>query len=169
MIRIRELDKERLKEVCDLADKVFEGDLWTPHEEIKASIDSTTFNIYKNRTRENFSWIKYWYAVDEAKDVVVGVVGLYDQNHDKEEACWLGWFCVDPEFEGQGAGEILLSYAANYARRIGRRYQRLYTSNIKRYSHAQMLYIKKGFRIKTEKGKINTGDEETEFFREMRL
>jgi ribosomal protein S18 acetylase RimI-like enzyme len=106
----------------------------------------------------------YWVYIKDNK--VTGIVGLYEMPHGKE-ACWLGWFCVDPNYRRQGIGSLLLDYAIGVARKRNKKYLRLYTTTDPNEADAQILYEKKGFKI-TKQNVQKRGPYDV-FYRELRL
>ena len=111
--------------------------------------------------------VNYWVAMDDNGNKVIGITGLYSYLEDKEEAYWLGYTCVDPDFRGQGIGRELVNLAIAKSRAAGKKFLRLYTSSSPEQANAQILYEKKGFRI--------TGEEDMEksnfkmIYRELEL
>ena len=87
-----------------------------------------------------------WVAINEDEEVC-GTIGLYVYSKDKSEASWLSWFCVDEEQRGKGIGKILLEFSISEAKRSGKRFLRLYTSDDPSEATAQELYEKYGFKI----------------------
>ena len=94
---------------------------------------------------------KYWVALD-ADGKICGTTGLYSKKSDIHEAIWLSWFCVAPGMRGRGLGKRLLEFSVEEARRLNKKYLRLYTSDDPGEAEAQFLYEKYGFKmVKTEK------------------
>lgn len=144
-VRIEPLSAEHLSDAIALVRKVFPDEL-APEADpaiwLTASVAPTEFiQLYR---QHGYSANQFWVACSE--DRVVGVVGLYFNIADEEQAAWLGWFCVAAELRGRGIGSRLLDVAIDAARKQGKRFLRLYTDN----SHpaeavAQLLYEQKGF------------------------
>jgi GNAT superfamily N-acetyltransferase len=65
----------------------------------------------------------YYLRVREAGPAlsVIGLTGLYRRLWDDDRArnYWLGWFVVDPAFQGQGLGERLLGGMAPNTQSVG--------------------------------------------------
>jgi len=89
----------------------------------------------------------FWGAVEEGRDDILALTGLYSRASDAQEAVWLGWFCVAPERRGAGIGSRMLDFSIERARETGKRFFRLYTSEAPTEAAAQYLYEKKGFAI----------------------
>ena len=152
MIKIIEADGVVLDGVKKLVDKVF---VWQDLPE------RMTFWVYK---RQNNPFVRLlmqiggvssigtiWAAVNEGGDVC-GTTGLYMYKKDEKEAVWLCWFCVDPEYRGQGIGKNLLEFSIEKAKESGKAFLRLYTSDDPSEAAAQGLYEKYGLAVvKTQK------------------
>lgn len=91
--------------------------------------------------------LDFWGAIDNQTGKVVGTTGLYSYINDAAEAVWLAWFCVAPEVRKRGIGSQLLDFSIAEARKTGRRYLRLYTSDDLIESAAQRLYESRGLKI----------------------
>jgi len=154
-----------------MANSVFPDTKRPPSVGLEASLDS---NIVREMSESNgkhgsqFNWFKYWIALDDEVDKVAGVIGIYEEVEDADEACWLGWFCVDPAFRKRGIGTMLLDYAIDQANKLGKRYLRLYTSTDSSEAVAQQVYEKRGFRIMDERPRKSVGEYEI-FYRELDL
>lgn len=110
---------------------------------------------------------RYWVAVDENTNKVIGTTGLYGYPHDINEAYWLGWTCVSPCVRGQGIGSKLVNFAIEKARAEGKKFLGLYTSNSPTREVARILYNKRGFQL-TGEDKIQ-GIEYKKLYFEMKL
>jgi GNAT superfamily N-acetyltransferase len=73
---------------------------------------------------------------------VLGVIGQYELNGDPPGIVWVGWFCVDPAFQGHHVGRALLTWNMQNARDKGYTTMKLYTSDHPREQAAQGLYIR---------------------------
>ena len=47
---------------------------------------------------------------------IIGLTGLYNRKEYPEDEVWLGWFCIDPKYRGQGRGRMLLEWTLQRAR-----------------------------------------------------
>lgn len=146
MITIKDLTRDYLGKVGQMADKVFPDTKVLPSIGFKASIDPEVAQDLNKDNDNPFIYLKYWVAVDDDKDRVVGVIGLYKELKDAKDTYWLGWFCVDPAFRGKGIGTKLLKFAINKAKKQNKKYLRLYTSTDIVEADAQRLYEKHGFK-----------------------
>jgi GNAT superfamily N-acetyltransferase len=99
-------------------------------------------------------FLDLWVAIDGETGALVGTTGLYVCTHDAEEAVWLAWFCVAPEARRRGIGSRLLDFSIDQARRTGRQYLRLYTSNRRNEAAAQILYESRGLKIVRKKRRL---------------
>ncbi|WP_026732617.1 GNAT family N-acetyltransferase [Fischerella sp. PCC 9605] len=164
---IKPLSPQTLDEAINLVDIVF------PYQSIleKASLRASLFQdnwLYKI----GFFWagvsqLKYWVAIDENSNKVIGITGLYCYKRDEAEANWLGWLCVDPLFRGQGIGKKLLEFAINKTKATGKKFLRLYTSTDPNEATAQTLYEKYGFHIIREESMW--GDKHKKIYRQLQL
>lgn len=163
-IKITELDDKQIPRAKKLVDEVFKYQDFT---------ERISFWVYKHRHKfwiKFLSWwygalsLEYWVAVDE-NGTICGTTGLYSMKKDFDEAIWLSWFCVAPTRRGQGIGKRLIEFSIEEARRRGKKYLRLYTSDDSNEAEAQFLYEKYGF--------VKTGEEKhdrwTLFYREKVL
>ena len=99
-------------------------------------------------------FLDLWGAFDSETGKLVGTTGLYVCTHDAEEAVWLAWFCVAPEMRRQGIGSRLLDFSIDQAKRTGRRYLRLYTSDRRNEAAAQVLYESRGLKVVGKKWRL---------------
>lgn len=99
--------------------------------------------------------LKYWVLFDRSGKLI-GTTGLYHYKSDQKDILWLGWFCIHQNKRGLGLGNFLLNYTINKAISKNAKKLKLYTSDLKEESSAQILYEKFGFNIvrqeKTNKG-----------------
>ena len=65
--------------------------------------------------------------------------------HDKKEANWLAWTCVDPEFRGKKIGAKLIDMMIEKSKKAGKKYLRLYTTDLEDQKVARVAYEKRGF------------------------
>jgi ribosomal protein S18 acetylase RimI-like enzyme len=105
-----------------------------------------------------------WVAVDE-NNQVCGTTGLYTHRKDEQEANWLSWFCVAPEYRGQGIAKKLLEFSIELTKEQNKRYLRLYTSDDPGEAAAQELYEKYGFKIVRKQKRSDC----TLYYRELEL
>jgi len=110
-------------------------------------------------------FLELWGAVDQQTGRLVGTTGLYAYTRDAAETVWLAWFCVDPEMRRRGIGSRLLDFTIQEARRTGRQYLRLYTSDRPNEAAAQLLYESRGLEVVARKKRLF----QTIIYRELRL
>ena len=148
-MRIEPLSKRTLRQAMELLNRVFpvqtseeRSDFWLPVSLQFSKLPKLVRTSYD----KNVSMLKYWVAVEKGR--VVGTTGIYALRKDRNDACWLSWYCVDPEFRGRGIGEKLLDFSIRQARLRGKKFFRCYTSiNDPNEAAAQKLYEKKGLMV----------------------
>lgn len=86
-----------------------------------------------------------WIDLDDS-GTIRGTIGLYATTADEHEARWVSWFCVDPEYRGQGVGKGLLDHLIRVVSARGYRFVRLYTGSDPDEAKAQVLYESRGLR-----------------------
>ena len=165
MIQIVEVDAQMLDEVEKLVARVFP---WRSLDE--------RMSHWASRRQHNpivrllmrlygvSSFVSVWAAVNETGDIC-GTTGFYTCPQDEAEAIWLSWFCVDPTQRGQGIGGKLMEFSIAEAKRQGKQFLRLYTSDDPNEAAAQELYEKYGLTVVGEE-KERT---HTTIYRELRL
>lgn len=95
--------------------------------------------------------------VDEADQVVYGLGG-YVPDEYRTDTCWVAWFAVDPDRQGQGIGTELLAKAQEMARDAG--YTRMCVTcfDSHTFSRAREFYTENGFTpIGLCKDRLETG------------
>ena len=150
MIRYEPLKTFHLRSALNLVLKFFANEV-SPEDDpriwIPASLDSKS--IVEKYDETGCSYIQYWVALS-SNDDVVGIIGLYTEAFDEDEAFWITWFCVDEKYQRQGIGSSLLSFCFDYSRALQKKYLRVYTDPENPIEkNAQMLYEKFGLRLVT--------------------
>jgi GNAT superfamily N-acetyltransferase len=172
MFRIIKLSQQYLEEACVMADRVFSHSDDKPSIGFSASLDKNKLEKlnmdYQKQYGVSILSLEYFIALDEISEKVIGTTGLYSLEEDANEAYWVGWFCVHPDFTGQGIGRALLKYIIEISRASGKRFLRLYTSDHPVESTAQFLYESMDFKIWNEKGERKDGNT-TIFYRMLDL
>lgn len=149
-IKIKPLNKQNLNEAIKLVDRIF------PSEEqgeeaarisFRASLDPQEYNDFLGKCQ--ISDLRYWLAIDNFGKVL-GTIGLYCYETDKEEAYWLGWLCVAPEARNMGIGKRLLQFCIEKSKKREKRFLRLWTTTNPDELIAHKMYEKTGF-IKLDK------------------
>ncbi|MFK5936833.1 MAG: GNAT family N-acetyltransferase, partial [Sulfurimonas sp.] len=131
-----------LKEAERLRDDIFDD-----IEDIEKDLLLASLNItrYKKILEKNdVTTLSYWVARDRVSRKVIGLTGVYTEIDD-EKNCWLGWFCVDETYRGQGFGKKLLEFSIEQAQKMEKRHLHLYTYNAKKFEKAINIYNKYGF------------------------
>lgn len=148
MVKIEPLSKMKLKETVGLVNEIFLNETEEPSdEEIPASLEPEKYQDFLSKYQ--MSNIRYWLVINDFGKVI-GVVGLYCYEFDKNEAFWLGWFCVHPEARRSGIGNTLLRFAINVARAEGKKFLRLYTSTNPNELDSHRLYEKHRLKLTKE-------------------
>ena len=114
-IRFEALTEQRLPQVTALVNEVFalEGD--TAGKDLATAIGV----IDRSNAAAMYTDARYWVALDDANNVI-GVTGIYGLANDLQEHSWLGWFAVKPELHGQRAGEKMIEFTTEEARKAGK-------------------------------------------------
>jgi len=143
-MKIVPLSEETLEEARRLALSVFtdKEDRKNIRGWFEASLDPEK---YKELHLKAGTKAKYWVAIDEETNKVIGTTGLYTYDKEKD-IIWFGWYCVDPKYRGKGVGSKLLDFTIKKAKETGRRYLKLYTTDSPEEAKAHKLYDKKGFK-----------------------
>ncbi len=165
MFQIQQLSQGYLQQARKLGDSVFYYEKVSPSVEIGANLNKKNFQKFQIKYKNAISTESY-IALDDGK--VIGISGLYQVKEDSSEGVfWLGWFCIDPEHQGQGVGSMLLDYTIEQANKKNAQCIRLYTSTRPEEAKAQFLYEKKGFKVMSRETKPD-GQYEI-FYREKTL
>jgi len=155
LIKIEALTQRTLKEAVDLVNIVFPDQGEEPANiGFPASLNPEKYKDFLSKTQILLSKIqipelRYWVAIDDSGRVV-GTIGLYCYEKDKEEAYWLGWFCVDPATRKQGVGTRLLRFCIEKTKKQGKKFLRLWTTTDPNELDAHRLYEKYGFKLVRE-------------------
>jgi GNAT superfamily N-acetyltransferase len=159
MIKIEKLTEKYLEDASRLADTVFKDEPILPSVAFEASLDQNKLDKLNEKSTGEIYSLEYFVAVDETGKVL-GTTGLYALEEDKQEAYWLGWYCVDLKFRGKHIGSKLLDFTINIARERGKKILRLYTSPSDDEKKAQDVYDSRGFKTtgmeKKENSKFET-------------
>lgn len=168
---IEPLSYETLDQAINLVDRIFPFQINSQIENasmvFRASLEKNNSFNRNLLEKMQITDANYWVAIDNNSKKVVGTTGLYSYQEDENQAYWLGYTCVDPDFRGQGIGSKLVDFAITKARQSDKQFLRLYTSTYPDQAVAQILYEKRGFRITREES-----IEESNFkmiYRELKL
>ncbi len=156
-MKIIPLSKKNISEAIDLILRVFpesrvQDEDFAPRW-FKASLSpKENKKLYSSF---GVKYLKYWVVIDKDTKKIIGITGVYSLEKDEEEAFWLAWTCVHPNFRGMGVGKMLMEYIIRKAKDKKRKYLRLYTSTNPNEAVAQKMYDKMGFKIikRENKGK----------------
>ncbi|RLA84627.1 MAG: hypothetical protein DRG78_00990 [Epsilonproteobacteria bacterium] len=137
-ITITSLTKHTLESATSLRDKTFSHLKKHEKETLKASLDKSN---YKKCFKQNeLVDIEYFVMIDNDLEVVIGLTGIYTEITDTKDMCWLGWFCIDEGYRGQGLSKKLLDFSIEKARELNKSCLHLYTYDSKDYIPAIKLY-----------------------------
>ena len=161
-MKIVALTKDNIKKASNIANKIFYYEDILPEKFFKASFKPKEFNKLLN-IQQKIETCKYYVAINEKKEVI-GTTGLYSIEDDEKNKYWLGWFCVNQKYRGQGIGQKLLDFTINKAKKKGAKYLNLYTSTNPLEENAQKLYKKNKF-YKINKKETQIGPHKTIYLR----
>lgn len=138
--------------------------------EIRGSLGDPRYQKLMKKWYQD-GWVNFFVVKDYQKDKVLGVIGLYADKKDFNDALWITSLAVSEEARGMGLGKRLMKFAEDFSRSKGKKYVRLHTSNEDYMKAAQVLYESQGYKIKATfpqfiDGK-NTGH--TTFLRQKKL
>ena len=116
------------------------------HDKEKLLLDASLnkrkyLDIYKDNELND---IKYWILKDTQNNII-GLTGIYSEQDDDIDMCWLGWFCIDESYRGQGYAKKLLNFSIDIAKKMKKQYLHLYTYDSKEYNHAVNMYEQYNF------------------------
>jgi GNAT superfamily N-acetyltransferase len=83
------------------------------------------------------------FAINPPGEIPVGLTGLYRPVWAGQGVFWLGWFAIEPAFQGRGYGKQLLQASMALARQAGGEILCIETSHL--LEPAGKLYEKMGF------------------------
>jgi GNAT superfamily N-acetyltransferase len=146
MIKVEPLSRENFDEAVKLANSVFHYEKSLPENAFIASIDEEKFKELK-KTGAVFGKKLEYFVARNSDGKIIGTTGLYNIEDDNSDVTWLGWYCVDPNFRGQGFGQEILDWTIEEARRRGKKYFRLYTSTRPEEKSANLMYEKNDFKL----------------------
>lgn len=169
VVRIRSLSEQTIEDTIRLGEEMFPNEKPSVTECLKASLKTDEQDGRLFMQQHKLYSLTY-FAASHA-DKVVGMTGLYSTKHDHEDANWLGFFCVNPEFRKKSIGKQLIEFSIYMARGRGKKFLRLYTSDSPNEADAQKLYAKHGLHVQDfDFAKVGlTGGEHKLIFRELIL
>lgn len=149
---IKSLTTDTLNNAIVLRDNVFSDLKKYEKETLQASLDKST---YKECWKKNeLTSMQYFIMLDTTKNKIIGLTGIYSEDGDSDDICWLGWFCIDTEYRGQGLSKKLLDFSIEKAKELNKKYLHLYTYDSKEYIPAMKLYEKYNFVIYDRDNKV---------------
>lgn len=90
---------------------------------------------------------EYYISLDLSRNSILGTTGLSFYRKDHLSNCWLGWFCVNPLYRGNGIGKNLLSWTIKKAQQKRLQEMHIETSDHPNEAGAQQLYESLGFAV----------------------
>ena len=139
------LDADKLEAATALRDSVFKHMTKEEALSLKAYVHKSDYAKWYSES--GITSLYSWVLVETATDKVVGLTGLYTEEDDTEDTCWLGWFCVDPDYRKLGLGQALLNFSISEAKRMEKTRLKLYTYNSEEFWDAIKLYEWYGFQL----------------------
>ena len=139
------MTQETLDQAVALVTKIFppEYEEEPGTEELPASLDPDARRAFL--AKSGITFLQYWVAMRGKK--VAGIVGLYCYKQDEVEADWLGWFCVKKSARRKGLGSELLLLAISEAKKRGKNFLRLYTTDDPEEIDAHRMFERYGFKV----------------------
>ena len=121
---------------------------------------------YKSCLSQNqISYLEYFVMLDPKTKQVVGLTGIYTEEEDADNICWLGWFCIDKDYRRRGLGKKLLEYSICKAKELNKQYLHLYTYNSEEFQPAIKFYEQYGFKRYMPSHKVRKRD----FYYKLRI
>jgi GNAT superfamily N-acetyltransferase len=135
---IRMIQKKDLQSVLDRI-----AETMLPEDVKLAEITFRSYFKLKNREYDgrHTGFIPGENYVAEISGKIIGVSGFYNYH----DSYWLGWFVVDPEFQGLGIGKELLGKVEMKVKELGAKDLFLYTSMHPQFKKARRFYKKMGY------------------------
>lgn len=143
MITIEPLTHAVLAETIQLACSIFPHD--DPQKIAKILTNVLAPESLEQRLAEHgYASGESWVAIENK--TVIGFTGYYVLQRDIHEAIWLNWYGVAPGARGKQLGLKLLEMIITEAKRLNKKYLRLFTSSeYDEEKRAQEIYKKRGF------------------------
>jgi GNAT superfamily N-acetyltransferase len=164
-LKIELLDRDRFIETQYLINKIFKK---------QSLLEKLSLRVYLNKKNKvinflimlfGYDEINYWVGIYDNQ--VIGTIGLYTMKKDSKEAYWLGWYSVDEKYRGMGFGKKLIEFSENKARKNGKKYLRLYTTDSENLKLANKIYEKRNYKIIRKK--YNKKSDCMYIFRELKF
>ena len=147
-LHLREVQREDVEAASNVARRAFQSERCGEqvHQMLTCALTLTSGN-YPGGPVPSMLSVTYYVLVRHSLtgEAVCGLTGLYTRLWDEAERgnYWLGWFAVDPDFQRQGLGELLLSATAALC--AGRGGKRLNIETTTEAMPARCLYRRLGF------------------------
>ena len=136
-IVIKNLTNENIEESCELLLNTFPDITKKDKNNLASSIETSRSNLY----------CKYFVLSKKLSNKVIGITGIYEELKDSNDSCWLGWFCIDKEYQGQGYSKKLLDFSIDKALSLGKKQMKIYTYDSSESKKAIGLYKSYGFDV----------------------
>ena len=136
-IVIKNLTNENIEESCELLLNTFPDITKKDKNNLASSIETSRSNLY----------CKYFVLSEKLSNKVIGITGIYEELKDSNDSCWLGWFCIDKEYQGQGYSKKLLDFSIDKALSLGKKQMKIYTYDSSESKKAIGLYKSYGFDV----------------------
>jgi GNAT superfamily N-acetyltransferase len=168
--KIIPLTEDKLEEAILCIEEEFEidnNDLIHPRNFLPASLNPETEiskRIYASTQCEE---VKYFIAIDEETNKIIGITGYYTNEFDSKEADWITWFTVKSSYRRKGIGKELIDYIKKLSIQRQKHFIRLYTEP-EVEKDAQLFYKRIGFKIIEREPLVYIHDKNI-IYREFRL
>jgi GNAT superfamily N-acetyltransferase len=169
-IKIKPLTKDKINEAIALIERIFDSsptDIDSPRIWFPASLYPEKYKKYYEKL--GVIECRYFLAIDSETDKIIGTTGYYELKGDKNEADWLGWFSVSPEYRRKGIGTKLLEFIKNKSKIRGKKYLRLYTTDSPEEKPAQKFYDSVRLEIKKQEPTTEYKRAQLKIYRELKL
>lgn len=113
-LRFEEINKNNIKTASILQYEIFPN--------------SSAYSVYRSKITGEKKELYMGYIV-YMRDIPVGVTGIYEIPEYSETA-WLSWFGIKKEYRKLGYGKEMLDYTIEMAKKLNKKYLRLYTFEI---------------------------------------
>ena len=113
-LRFEEINKNNIKTASTLQYEIFPN--------------SSAYSVYRSKITGEKKELYMGYIV-YMRDIPVGVTGIYEIPEYSETA-WLSWFGIKKEYRKLGYGKEMLDYTIEMAKKLNKKYLRLYTFEI---------------------------------------
>lgn len=154
-IQILPLTNYTVNEANNLKNNIFPNIKDIEKDTLYASLDKQK---YEKSFEVNFITSSNYFIVKNKQNKVIGLTGIYTEVDDDIDMCWLGWFCIDFTFRGEGLGKVLMDFSIAKAKEMKKNYLHLYTYGSKEFLPAIKLYEKYGAKRYKPSHKVSKRD-----------